>query len=82
MCGYGGGLFRVGPQELLYNSLLVDDNISHIIHVVIHFVEYFVGNVGGWIRWLGRHGGVVCADKLVGASTGLDLPVKALVSFK
>ena len=37
LCENGGGLFGVGRLGLLYNSLLVFDGVSHIIHVVIHF---------------------------------------------
>ena len=82
MCGDGGVLFYVGHHKLLYNSLLVGDGVSHIIHVVIHFVEDTGGDTSGWPVWIGRHGGGVCAAALVGASTGLTLTLKALVSFK
>ena len=52
--------------------------VSHIIHVVIHFVEDVGVDAGGWPGWLGRHGSRICASELLGASTGLDLSLKAL----
>ena len=82
MYGDGGGLFGVGRHEFLYNRLLVCDDVSHITHVVIHFFEDFGGNAGGWNGWLGRHGGGFFTEKLVGASIGLDLPLKYLMRFK
>ena len=47
-CGDGGGLFGVGKHKLLQNSLIAGDGVSHIIHVVIHFVNDVGGDAVGW----------------------------------
>ena len=78
----GRVLLGVGCQELIHNSLLIGDGVSHIIHVVIYFFEDVGGDSDGWPVWIGPHRGEVCASELVGASTVLDLPLKALMSFK